>query len=96
MSTPGFRVALVLERYPEVKMKGEEDLARVREAVAGAVDNLPDESASTPRLKDSYLTRGTMVAVCDDMATQNWLAEVAASFELPKGLRLRVVSREEL
>lgn len=90
MSTPGFRVALVLERYPEVKMKGEED--PVREAV----DNLPDEAASTPRFKDSYLTRGTMVASCDDMATQNWLAEVAASFELPKGLQLRVVSRGEL
>lgn len=90
----GFRVALVLERYPEVKMKGEEDLVRVREAVAGAVDNLPDEATSTLRFKDSsYPTR---VVVCNDKATQNWLAEVAASFELPKDLRLRVVSREEL
>lgn len=36
----------------EVKMKGEEDLVMVRE-VAGAIDNLLEEVASTPRFKDS-------------------------------------------
>lgn len=35
------------EGYSEVKMKGEEDLVKVREAVPAAINNLPEEVAST-------------------------------------------------
>lgn len=58
------RVALVPESYPGFKMKGEEDLVMVREAVAGEINNLPEEGANTPRFEDTYLSRGTVVAVC--------------------------------
>lgn len=40
------RAALV----PAVKMKREEDLVKAKEAVVAAIDNLPEEVASTPRL----------------------------------------------
>lgn len=35
------------EGYSEVKMKGEEDLVKVREAVPAAINNLQEEVAST-------------------------------------------------
>lgn len=48
LSVPGVMVALVME----VKMKGEEDLVKVRVAVTVAIDNLLEEVATTPCFKD--------------------------------------------
>lgn len=71
-AVPGLWVSLVLEVY----MNGE-DLVKVKEAVAAAIDNLPE--ALTPRFKYSYLSRGDVVAVCEGEATQKWVVEADSS-----------------
>lgn len=45
VSVPRVRVALVTECLLEVKMKGDEDMVKVREAVAGTIDK-PEEAAT--------------------------------------------------
>lgn len=82
VSVPGVRVALVTECHPEVNMKGDEDMVKVREAVAGTIDNLPEEAATNSRSKDSLISRGAVVVVCEDEATLNWLLEVTGGLRL--------------
>lgn len=55
---PGVRVALVTECHTELKMKGAEDMVKVREAVARTIDNLPEEAANNSQSKDSLISRG--------------------------------------
>lgn len=57
LSVPIIRVALVAERYPEVNVGGEEDRFPVREAVALAIDNNP-ENEFTPCFKGTSTSPG--------------------------------------
>lgn len=78
----GVRVALIMECHPEVKMKGVEDMVKVREAVARTIDNLPEEVATNSWSKDSLISRGAVDVVCEDEATLNWLLEVTGGLRL--------------
>lgn len=87
-SVPGVRVTLFTECHPKVKMKGDEDMVKVREAVTRAIDNLLEEAATNSRSKDSLISTGAVVVVCEDEATLNCLLEVAPSFDMTGGLKL--------
>jgi len=41
-------------------------------AISGPVDGLPEEGF-TPRLVDSYWTKGAAIMVCQDEETRDWL-----------------------
>lgn len=47
VSVPEVRVALFTECHPEVNMKGDEDMVKVREAVAGTIDKLEEAATSS-------------------------------------------------
>lgn len=78
-------MTLVTECHPKVKIKGNEDMFKVREAVAGTIDNLPEEAATNSQSKDSLISRGAVVVVYEDEAMLNWLLEVAPSFDMTGG-----------
>lgn len=57
-------------------------MVKVREVVAWTIDNLPDEAATNSRSKDSLISRGAVVVVCEDEATLNWLLDVIGGLRL--------------
>jgi hypothetical protein len=58
--------------YPEIKVS-KEDFVGIQRAIGGLVDELPEEGF-TPRLIDTYWTRGAAIIVCQDGETRDWLA----------------------
>lgn len=60
-----------------------------------AIDDIP-ENGFTPRSNDSYLSRGSIAAVCEDEAKRSWLVETASSFAIWEGLMLKADGVEQL
>ena len=50
-----------------------ENFVDIQRAFSGLVDELPEEWF-TPRLIDTYWTKGAAVVVCQDEETKDWLA----------------------
>jgi hypothetical protein len=50
-----------------------ENFTDIQQAFSGPVDELPEEGF-TPRLIDTYWTKGAAIVVCQDEETKDWLA----------------------
>jgi hypothetical protein len=59
------------------------------------VDELPEEDF-TPRLVDTYWSKGAAIMVCQDMDTKEWLEKQAPSMAAWEGSRLKVVGMDAL
>jgi hypothetical protein len=59
------------------------------------VDELPEEGF-TPRLVDSYCTKGVAIMVCHDIMTRDWLISKVPTLEIWEGSRLKVVGLDAL
>jgi hypothetical protein len=59
------------------------------------MDELPKEGF-TPRLVNSYWTKGVAILVCHDEATKDWLATKAPTIEVWEDSRLKVVELDAL
>jgi hypothetical protein len=59
------------------------------------VDELPEEGF-TPRLVDSYWSKGAAIMVCHDESTKEWLASKAPSMVAWEYSRLKVVGLDAL
>jgi hypothetical protein len=59
------------------------------------VDDLPDEGF-TPRLIDTYWTKGAAIMVCQDEETRDWLASKVPTLTAWEGSRLKMVGLDAL
>jgi hypothetical protein len=72
-----------------------ENFLDIQRAIGRLVDELPEEGL-TPRLVDSYWTKGAAIMVCQDEATRDWLTSKVLTLEAWEGSRLKVVSLDAL
>ena len=63
---------IVREGYPGIQIS-RENFVGIQQAIDGLVDGLPEEGF-TPRLVDSYWTKGAAIMVCQDEETRDWIA----------------------
>jgi hypothetical protein len=89
VSREGHRVALVGHDYPRSSIS-RENFLDIHWAIGRLVDELPEEGF-TPRLVDSYLTKGEAIMVCQDDAMRDWLPSRVPNLEAWEGSRLKVV-----
>jgi len=68
----GIRMAIVCVGYLEIKVS-KENFVDIQRVIGELVDELPEEGF-TPRLTDTYWTRGAAIMVCQDKETRDWLA----------------------
>jgi hypothetical protein len=67
----------------------------IQQATGGLVDGLPEEGF-TPRLVDSYWTKGAAIMVCQDEETRDWIAARVTTLVAWEGSRHKMVSRNAL
>jgi hypothetical protein len=87
-------VAIVCEYYPRVQIS-RDNFADNQRAIGRLVDGLPAEGF-TPRLVDSYWSKGAAIMVCQDRDTRDWLESQAPSMAAWEGSRLKVVGLDAL
>ena len=90
----GIRMAIVCDSYPEIRVS-KEDFVDIQRAIGGLVDELPEEGF-TPRLIDTYWTRGAAIMVCQDKETRDWLASKVPTLTAWEGCRLKMVGLDAL
>jgi hypothetical protein len=90
----GLRVAIVCEDYPKAQVT-RENFMDIQRVFGRLVDELPEEGF-TPRLVDSYWSKGVAILVCHDEAIKDWLAAKAPILEVWEGSRLKVVELDAL
>jgi hypothetical protein len=61
-------VAVVCEDYPEVQIS-RDNFVYIQRAIDRLVDELPEEGF-TPRLVDTYWSKGAAIMVCQDTETR--------------------------
>jgi len=83
------RMAIVCDGYPEIKIS-KENFVGIQRAIGGLVDELPEEGF-TPKLIDTYWTRGAAIMVCQDKETRDWLASKVPTLTAWEGSRLKMV-----
>jgi hypothetical protein len=79
-------VAIVSADYPREQIS-RDNFADIQRAIGRFVDELPEEGF-TPRLVDSYWSRGAAIMVCHDELTKEWLIAKAPSMAEWEGSRL--------
>jgi hypothetical protein len=87
-------VAVVCEGYPRDQIS-RDNFKDIQRAIGRLVDGLPEEGF-TPRLVDSYWSKGAAVMVCQDEPTRDWLAEKIPTITAWEGSRLKVVGMDAL
>ena len=87
-------MAIVCEDYPRGQIS-RENLADIQRATGRLVDGLPEEGL-TPRLVDSYWSKGAAIMVCQDTETRDWLDSQALTMVAWEGSRLKVVGLDAL
>jgi hypothetical protein len=86
-------VAVVGDDYPRSSTL-RENFLNIQWAIGQLVDELPEEGL-TPRLVDSYWTKGAIM-VCQDEATRDWLTSKVPTLEAWEGSRLKAVGLDAL
>jgi hypothetical protein len=87
-------VAVVGDDYPRSSIS-RENFLDIQWAIGWLVDRLPAEGF-TPRLVESYWTKGAAIMVCHDEATRNWMTSKVPTLEAWEGSRLKVVGLDAL
>jgi hypothetical protein len=87
-------VAVVGVDYPRSSIS-RENFWDIQRAIGRLVDELPEEGL-TPRLVDSYWTKGAVIMICQDDATRDWLTSKFPTLEAWTGSRLKVVGLDAL
>jgi hypothetical protein len=87
-------VAIVSADYPREQISWD-NFADIQRAIGRLVDELPEE-VFTPRLVDSYWSKGAAIMVCHDESTKEWLTAKAPSMAAWEGSRLKVVGLDAL
>jgi len=87
-------VAIVCEGYPRDQIS-RDNFVNIQRAISRLVDGLPEEGF-TPRLVDSYWSKGAAIMVCQDEPTRDWLAECVPTMTAWEGSRLKVVGMDAL
>jgi len=90
----GIRVAIICEDYPRGHIS-RDNFADIKRAISQLVDGLPEEGF-TPRLVDSYWSKGAAIMVCQDTETRGWLESKAPTMAAWEGSRLKVVGLDAL
>jgi hypothetical protein len=90
----GLRVAIVCEDYPKTRVSREK-FVDIQHVIRRLADELPVQGF-TPRLVDSYWSKGAANLVCHDEMTKDWLAAKAPIMEAWEGSRLKVVEQDAL
>ena len=80
--------------YPKTQVS-REHFVEIQRAIGRLVDELP-EGGFTPRLADSYWSKGAAIMVCQDETTRYWLAARVPTLVAWEGSRLKVVGLEAL
>ena len=93
-SREGHRVAVVCEDYPKSQVS-RENFLDIQQAIGQLVNELPEEEF-TPRLADSYWSKGAAIMVCHDVMTKDWLAAKVPTLVVWEGSRFKVVSLDAL
>ena len=75
--------------YPKTQVS-REHFVEIQRAIGRLVDELP-EGGVTPRLADSYWSKGAAIMVCQDEMTRDWLAAKVPTLVTWEGSRLKVV-----
>jgi len=87
-------VAIVRKNYPRDQFS-RDNFTDIQRAIGQFVDELPEEGF-TPRLVDSYWSKGAAITVCQDESTKDWLAVKAPTMVAWEGSRLKVVGLDPL
>jgi hypothetical protein len=87
-------VAVVGEDYPKSQIF-RENFLDIQRDIGRLVDELPEEGL-TPRLADSYWSKGAAIMVCQDEPTKDWLAFKVPTLVAWEGSRLKVVGMDAL
>jgi hypothetical protein len=90
----GLWVATVSKEYPR-EQTSRDNFVDIQRVIGRLVDELPQEGF-TPRLVDSYWSKGAAITVCHDESTKEWLAAKAPSMVAWEGSRLKVVGLDAL
>ena len=72
-----------------------ENFINILRAIGGLVHGLPEEGF-TPRLLDTYWTKGADIVVCHDEETRDWLDSEVPKMNVWEGSKLRMVGLEAL
>jgi hypothetical protein len=87
-------VAVVGEDYPKSQIT-RENFSDIQRTIGRLLDELPEEGF-TPRLADSYWSKGAAIIVWQDEPTKDWLAAKVPTLVAWEGSRLKVVSMDAL
>jgi hypothetical protein len=82
----GILVAVVCVDYPGVQISIN-NFVDIQTAIDRLVDELPEEGF-TPRLVDTYWSKGAAIMVCQDMDTNGWIEKQAPIMAAWEGSRL--------
>jgi hypothetical protein len=87
-------MAIVCEDYPGTQIT-KDNFGAIQKAVGQLVDGLP-EWGFTPKLLDTYCTKGAAIMVCQNQETFDWLARLVPTLTVWEGSRLKVVDLKTL
>jgi hypothetical protein len=87
-------VAIECEDYPGGQIS-RDNFADIQRAIGRLVDGLLEEGF-TPRLVDSYWSKGAAIMVFQDTDTRDWLERKAPTMAAWEGCRLKVVGLDAL
>ena len=90
----GIRVAVVCEDYPREQIS-RDNFTDIQRVINWLVDELPEEGF-TPRLVDSYWSKGAAIMVCQDIETREWLENQAPTMVAWESSRLKVEGLDDL
>ena len=85
---------IVCEGYPGIQIS-RENFVGIQQVVGGLKDGLPEEGF-TPRLVDSYRTKGAAIMVCQDEETRDWMAARVPTLVAWEGCRHKMVGLDDL
>jgi hypothetical protein len=84
-------VVIVTVDYPG-ELISRDDFTDIQKDIGRLVDELPE--GFTPRLVDSYWSKGAAIMVCHDEAIKEWLTAKAPGMVPWEGSMLKVVGKE--
>ena len=87
-------MAIVCEGYLGIQ-DSRENFADIQQAIRGLVYELHEEGF-TPRLIDTYWTKGAAIMVCQDEETKDWLAGNVPTLTAWEGSRLKMMGLNAL
>ena len=87
-------MAVVFEGYPRDQIS-RDNFVGIQRTIGRFVDGLTEERF-TPRMVDSYRSKGAAIMVCQDEPTRDWLADKLPTMTAWEGSRLKVVGTDVL